>query len=329
MLRKNQQGWMFNDEYLLEDFIWQNLEQALNLIPLKRQFNIHGEYCDILAKDNNNQLVVLELKNCEDRYVIHQLTRYYHSLKLEEPFPDLIDYSQPIRLIAIAPDFHKHNFIDRRYSILKIEFIRFAILNQTNNFYLHLYLEGRKEITIQEPIPFREIQENQEVVTPKVILIDKPPRMLVNFLDTLSPVTKIEVLRLREQMLGYDQRIREVKDGKSIFYGRGKTKPICQLKLISKTQPTQINYLQFYLWLPILKRLLRFNKQTGIGRMYLNFEADLKTVKSLTYWTQTSRQANALPIPTDSYIDEVGLDKVHQNLDKLLELAIKLNLERS
>lgn len=326
VLIKTEKGWMFAEEYLLEDFIWHSLESALNIIPLKRQFNIKGEYCDIIAKTKNNQLVVLELKNCEDRYIIHQLTRYYHSLNLEQPFKDSIDYSQPIRLIAIAPDFHKHNFIDRHYNLLKFEFIRFSILTQINDFYLHLFLECRQEVRVQKPIPFIANQDNQEIFMPE-ININSPPRILVNFLDNLSPVIKVEVLKLREKMLGSDQRIREIKDGKSIFYGRVKTKPCCQLKLISPSKLYQFNHLQCYLWLPLPKRLLRFNKKIGIGRMYLKYEPDFQSVKTITYWTQTSRYANALPIPIDIYLDEVGLDQTNKNIDKLFNLAVKLNLE--
>ena len=57
MLKKAEQGWIFAEERLLEDFIWDSLEPSLNLIPLQRQFRIQGEYSDILAKTkNNNQL---------------------------------------------------------------------------------------------------------------------------------------------------------------------------------------------------------------------------------------------------------------------------------
>lgn len=329
MLRKTQQGWIFKDEYLLENFVWDILEDALDLIPLKRQFNVQGEYCDILARTKNNQLVVLELKNCEDRYIIHQLTRYYHSLRLEQPFKDLVDYSQPIHLIAIAPDFHKHNFIDRRYNLLQIEFIKFNIFKDTNSFYLRLHFERHKEITVQKPIPLIEIQDRQEAPLPEKS-VTLPPRALVNFLDKLSPQTKMEVLRLREKMLGYDQRIKEIKESKSIFYSRGKTKPCCQLKLISHTQPKEISYLQFYLWLPIPKSLLRFKRQMGIGRMYFHCAADdFCTVKTITYWVQTSRLANALPMSIKSYLEQVGLTQDHQSIDKLVDLALKLNLERN
>lgn len=328
MLKKAEQGWIFAEERLLEDFIWDSLETGLNLIPLQRQFRIQGEYSDILAKTKNNQLVVLELKNCEDRYIIHQLTRYYHSLQLEQPFKELIDYNQPIRLIAIAPDFHKHNFIDRHYNKLEFEFIRFSIINQINHFYLHLHLENRQEITVQKPIPFVNTDENEET-SPVKFQVDLPPRMLVNFLDKLSLVHKIEILKLREKMLGYDKRVKEIKDGKSIFYGRGKTKPCCQLKFISATKPYEKNHLQCYLWLPLPKRFLRFNKKSGIGRMYLQCDPDFQTVTTITYWTQNSRYANKLPMPIDIYLNEVGLDQVNQEIDKLFDLAIQLNLDFS
>ncbi|MBE9206409.1 hypothetical protein IQ244_07755 [Nostoc sp. LEGE 06077] len=51
-------------------------------------------------------------------------------------------------------------------------------------------------------------------------------------------------------------------------------------------------------------------------------------MKTITYWTQTSRYANALPIPIESYLDQVGLAQDHQSIDKLVDLAVKLNLER-
>ena len=69
----------------------------------------------IVAIDENKRLVVLELKNCEDRYIVQQLTRYYDALLEEKAFNEEIDYGQPVRLVAIAPSFHKDNFTDRKY----------------------------------------------------------------------------------------------------------------------------------------------------------------------------------------------------------------------
>ena len=336
MLRKTEQGWAFGEERLLEDFVWDSLDD-LDLIPIKRQFGINGEYCDILAKTKNNQLVVLELKNNDDRYIIHQLTRYYHGLKTTKPFKDSVDYNQPIRLIAITPDFHKHNFIDRRYNLLQFEFIRFEILNQTNNFYLHFHLEGRKELTISKPIPFIEAgktllqsQSDIDVLT--------PPRMLINKLDQLTPLAKIEILQLREKMLGSNKRIKEIKETRSLFYGRGKTKPCCQFKLVLPSKSNQFQFskisqvyeFQCYLWLPVPQCLPNFANKSSIGRMYLDFEPNFQYVKSISYWSLNNRQPSfELPMPTEKYFDEIGLDNSNTSIDQLFELAIKINLERS
>jgi len=79
-LRKTGSGWEFASELALEDFVWENLDKLFKLIPLKRQHPEKGEYCDILAIDNNKQLTIIELKNAEDRYLVQQLTRYYDNL---------------------------------------------------------------------------------------------------------------------------------------------------------------------------------------------------------------------------------------------------------
>lgn len=114
-LKKTETGWEFVNEAALEDFVWDNLKPLLNLTPLKRQYFVRGEACDILAVDDNRQLVVLELKNTEDRYIVQQLTRYYDALLEVKPFQAEVDYGKPVRLVAVAPNFHRHNEIDRKY----------------------------------------------------------------------------------------------------------------------------------------------------------------------------------------------------------------------
>lgn len=95
MLRKIGHNWEFNDETELELFLCQNLEKALNLTFLQRQLTLQGERCDIVAVDSSHRLVILELKNTEDRYIVQQLTRYYDALLEEKPFSDSVDYNQP------------------------------------------------------------------------------------------------------------------------------------------------------------------------------------------------------------------------------------------
>ena len=62
-LRKSGSRWEFESETDLEDFVWANLQQLLSLIPLKRQYRVNGQICDIVAVDENKQLVVIELHN--------------------------------------------------------------------------------------------------------------------------------------------------------------------------------------------------------------------------------------------------------------------------
>jgi RecB family endonuclease NucS len=323
MLRKSEKGWMFTDERVLEDFLWLHLESSLDLIPLKRQFTIKGEYCDILAKTSNGQLVVLELKNCEDRYIVHQLTRYCHGLFTEKPFKDSIDYDLPIRLIAIAPDFHRHNFTDRHYNKLDFEFIRFSIIEKLDKFYLNLHLSDRKEVLVKAEIPFIEtsLSESQ---TDRENQIELPPRVLTNFLDKFYLTKKTEILRLRDKMLTADRRIREIKVSNGMLYGRGKTKFCCHLKF-DRTN----NFLRCYLWLPLPQRLLQSNRRSGIGRIQLDCDRDFLDIEAITYCTQDGRYAIESAISTDVYLAEIGLELSEPIIDRLFELAVKLNLERN
>ncbi|MGM3307958.1 endonuclease NucS domain-containing protein [Anabaena sp. WFMT] len=145
-------GWEFATEADLEDFVWANLKHLFGLTPLKRQYFVNGQYCDILALGKNQQLVVLELKNIEDRYIIQQLTRYYHALQEEKPFADEVDYQKPIELIAITPNFHRDNFTDRIYNHLSIRFFEFAILADDISYFLELKdLDNHKFFKINIP----------------------------------------------------------------------------------------------------------------------------------------------------------------------------------
>ncbi len=80
-LRQTGSGWEFESEAALEDFLEENLLALFGLHPLKRQHYVNEQFCDIVAVGDNNNLVILELKNTEDRYVVQQLTRYYDGLR--------------------------------------------------------------------------------------------------------------------------------------------------------------------------------------------------------------------------------------------------------
>lgn len=203
-LRKTGNNWEFATEADLEDFVWANLKQLLGLTPLKRQYHVNGQFCDILALDDNKQLVVVELKNSEDRYIVQQLTRYYHALLENKPLQEEIDYQKTIRLIAIKPTFHRDNFIDIKYNHLPIKFIRFEIVNSDKNLYLEVKdLDSSELSKVKIPHQQRDINED----------IPAPPRALINRLakcDKSSENEREAVLRIRKKILGFDNRMQEL-----------------------------------------------------------------------------------------------------------------------
>ncbi|PPS43567.1 endonuclease NucS domain-containing protein [Chroococcidiopsis sp. TS-821] len=147
MLKKVDGNWHFASENNLEDFAWSKLNNLFGLSPLKRQYRVYGDVCDILARDENSRLVIIELKNAEDRYIVQQLTRYYHSVLEEKPLQPHINYQLPIRLLAIAPSFHRHNWINRKYYKLKLD-ISFTLNPQQHHIYIQLTdLDTKKATT--------------------------------------------------------------------------------------------------------------------------------------------------------------------------------------
>lgn len=222
-LRKTASGWEFDSEEALEDFVWANLPALFGLTPLKRQHIVKGQFCDILALGENNELVVLELKNGEDRYIVQQLTRYYDALREEKPFSEQIDYDRPIRLVAVAPSFHRDNFTDRKYSHLSVEFLHFEILTDEGRFYLQLKNVEPGKVTKVE-IPHQEKESSDNIST--------PPRKLLNFLAKCNNSSEREreaVLGLRRKILCFDSRMQEIIKANSFEYGKGKSNPCAEL----------------------------------------------------------------------------------------------------
>lgn len=222
-LRKTGSGWEFESETVLEDFVWVNLQQLLGLTALKRQYRVSGQICDIVAVDENKRLVVLELKNGEDRYIVQQLTRYYDALLEEKAFNAEIDYSLPVRLVAIAPNFHKDNLTDRKYHKLFLEFLQFKIVQISQNFYLQLEDIDSGKVSKLDII--HQEKERDENLPP-------PPKKLLNFLDKWdkrSDKQQEAVLKIRHKILSFDSRMQEVVKANRIEYGKGQSKPCAEL----------------------------------------------------------------------------------------------------
>jgi len=241
-LIKSGQSWKFRTESYLEEVVWRNLPKLLNLKPLHRQFSVDGKFCDLLAVDKADRLVIVELKNVEDHYVVQQLVRYYDVIARTESLPFDVDITNP-RLLAIAPSFHADTLLDCQYCTLPIELLTFSIQPSTSG-RLTLMLSddtGKAVSTLALPKPLQTSQTD--------IQITAPPRKLLNWLSRVHELEHAWILALRQQLLGADARMKEIVEPNRIFYGKGKSKLCCELKKIRASE-YRGEGIDCCLWLP-------------------------------------------------------------------------------
>ncbi len=252
--RKTGVGWKFATEAALEDFVWANLARLFGWTPLKRQYSVKGQFCDILAIGENKQLVVLELKNTQDRYIVQQLTRYYDALLEEKPFKEEVDYRQPVSLVAIMPVFHRDNFIDVKYHNLSFHLLQFSVIREDNNLYFQLKeIDNARSLQLERP--YREID-----LTEFCENIPEPPRLLLDWLGSFTGSEQEGILKIRKQLLSFDRGMQEISDLRSIKYGRGKTKLCAELGFERKSKKVIL-----FLWLNIPNR-----RKPATGRMQVH-----------------------------------------------------------
>lgn len=293
--------WQFDSEQTLEAFVDAHLPKLLDLRLLARQFYLDSQICDLLAVSAQKQLVILELKNSEDRYIVQQLTRYYNAVLAHKPFADQIDYSLPIRLVAVAPSFHLHNLIDRQYSRLEFEFCTFEVQVQSEQlqFYLNQQ-DGSLTRCIDISSAFRSTLIN--TVLPAPVEVERklplPPKSLRRLVETLAPVEQDYVLQLRQQILSFSDQMQEVGRTTSTLYGLRKgEKDLYKTKLCAQFVP-------FYSGSdrPSLMLQLPYPKKE-FGAPGRRFKPE--RVKGLT-WTQVSHQKGlwdrTAPIQLFSYL---------------------------
>jgi len=273
-VKKVQSGnFKFPDESVLESFIWDNLKELFQFTPLRRQHHVNGNYCDILAASKTNSLVIIELKNSEDRYVVQQTTRYYHELLTEKPYDKKVDYSQPIDLVIISPDFHKDNWTDKLYSKLKLKFIEFELL-QKDKLYFHAQ-DAEAKATYQVEVPFVEPQSQQVIEIPDV------PRTFNTGLSRCDYVDPSLLLAAREKILNFDPRIKEIQLSPGNFmYGKGKTKPCAQIIFGKRKSGKRTeDIFDFGLWLPIA--LYSYDVRSRVTRVMVSGMCGTREVNCL------------------------------------------------
>lgn len=317
LLKKAGNKWDFGSEQALEDFIWHNLSTLLELTPLKRQYKVNGDICDILALDKQKQLVVIELKNVENRGVVQQLTRYYTNLITVKPFDLEIDYSKPIRLMAIMPSFHKHNFIDQEHSKLALEFLTFKIVEKESRFLLSLTHLDTKQVTQAE------IHYNENDIWDLASYLPDPPNSLLKIIENQSLDQQNYILSLREYILCFHEKIQEISTPGVIKYGRGKTN-IC----IEFRQDSSSKVPNLYLYLPMPDKQTR-NYKYHLGRMKIDTK-DWKNIYFAGYIPQGRRSIEKLYPYKDfeNFIQVTDSTEPSSQLENLVNIALENWLER-
>jgi RecB family endonuclease NucS len=241
MISRTSEGWKFLSEAALEKFVCENLKMLFSADLLKQQYNCNGEISDILAVDRDKRLLIIELKNTEDRSIIQQLTRYHANLLEAKPFPQEIDYSLPIRLIGITPSYHRHNLIDRANSRLSFELLQFSIVDRDPSFDFQLEDIDRASPPKICTISYQPIE--------KLVIenLPEPPELLTKWLGACTQEEQAGFMLVRNKILGCHQKMKEeVIDKRFIQYGSGKTRLCAEIYFHSKIQKPVL-----FLWLPL------------------------------------------------------------------------------
>ena len=333
-LIKLAESWRFSSESDLEDFVWNNLNKLFGLTPLKRQYIIQNDCCDILALSESEQLVIIELKNIEDRYIVQQLTRYYHSIVTEKPLSDIVEYDRPIRLIAIAPNFHRHNHIDQLYNKLSVEFFQFEITQLEKHLTLHLTNQEEQHIASEIiPYPQEFILDDEPSVT-QLRVLPRIPKAFEKLLDERHAEKKAIALKIREQILGYDEKMAETSTQSVIRYGYPQKNGIIpNTKLCAEFYSRPINdfySLQLSLWLPIPSRrdIMKKIYQGKTQKILIGVlnEEDIK--RSLCVLTNPNPRSYSYHdyYTVSQYIKlyklMTGKEIVNQSLNQLIDIAL-------
>lgn len=346
-LRKTDGTWTFRDETTLEDFVWEHLSQLFGLTRLKRQFTIDSltkeEICDILAVAPDGGLVILELKNKPDHYVVQQLTRYYDRILTVKPFAEQVSYGQPVRLIAVMPSIHQRNLIDRKYHTLNIDLYSFTIIQDQYTLSFTLSREDG-ETQMVCPIPYAKAHIPEDADTPPAKELPRVPRAFQKVLDEHLPTQKQRILEIREHILSLDDRMREVISGRTLQYGLKKhDNDVYQSKLyaefFTEFSRDKFSEIHFSLWLPYPTGKLDFDrtytkKDKRILRFAIQVEDDWHRVRTLCV-QQDGNQLNRYKF-RECFLNDFWklysqlTDKPEQSstLDSFLKIAFDEWLER-
>jgi hypothetical protein len=248
----------FQSEEDLEIYIENHFDELFpDLELLQRQFRLHTQRYDLLCRHKQTyQAVLLELKNEDDRSIIWQLVRYRHLILSKRPFPEQIDYSRPIELIAIAPSFHEDSLIDKAACKFEenIKLLTFSFTVEGK--VLHLAGRGHS-------IPYSIAGLSDESISesvPKWSQMRETVPNLATLTYNISDKNRDDFWNLRKLFLA-QPKVKEIVNslGTRVFYttsNRQGSKNLAEICISGKQ-------IAFFLYLPSKHTSMSFNYSTG------------------------------------------------------------------
>ena len=114
----------------------------------KKELTIEGLRIDIFAVGKDNTPYIIEFKRNKNRYMVGQAAQYLSLIqKYSDKIKKEINYNKMnwknLKILCIAPDFYKRDFISSEYEPLKdkIHFYKFNVLQNNSNQMSGLNLE--------------------------------------------------------------------------------------------------------------------------------------------------------------------------------------------
>lgn len=351
----------FESEQYLERFFLNAVLPEIQLRPLASQHVCGQGICDILALGQNNQLVIIELKNTKDTHVIEQLIRYLDALAVEKPFSDQVDYARPIELYAVCPDYADSLEMTLKYHRLIFNVLAYRVENeeQTHRFHLWNWLSNEAIAHIEIP----RIQNSDTVVLPD------PPKAFLKLLERCCDRDRSQANLIRQQIYKFsaqhNYKICERADGQWVRFERNKQYPIAELGWDGQRRELAI-----HLWLPFttingrsnMKRYPKKYRRTSMMRIWTDsnkvqylgyvhngrrrwlivtfqeikdekFPIPTKLNKWLKYTGDYCRVSmgsywKGLAMPFATYVETMNMPNLETSFKEVVQLALDHSLKR-
>ncbi|MEH2428732.1 MAG: hypothetical protein V7K26_14730 [Nostoc sp.] len=233
----------FQSEQDLEDYIEAYFDTIFpDLVLIKRQHSLKTQRCDLLCCSRlDKQAIIIELKNEEDRGLVSQLLRYRKIILQNQSFADKIDYSLPIKLIAIAPTFHEDNYTEKEASKFEddIYFWKFHVEYETIG--AKFQLEGKNYDILYPVFGLPGSLQNEDIQNTVL------PAFTHNFKSNL-PVDTHQNFRIIRELFMAQPKMKEMVSPtyRKILYGTAEGENHKKLAEITNTSKG----IWLFLWLP-------------------------------------------------------------------------------